>query len=255
MWKRVAILVGISSLVWACSTSTAAEDAASSEGAATAGTTIDAVFAGVKQGAPKCFEKNYPADHMARHPKQTVTAIRIELSHGDENSSFEAANGAKVTFTQKTASGPHIRELSCDLVNGAVLCTEEPTCASSVVLAGTGTGLRMTNHDLRASGACDETPKPLDKAAGADDVFDLVAVDCHAGTLANPPTVDCTQALSTVRSCIDVMPEKCENMISKGTRYSDEFQMSAAEGKRLESAEECIQRFTDIVQEDGCCGG
>jgi hypothetical protein len=31
--------------------------------------------------------------------------------------------------------------------------------------------------------------------------------------------------------------------------------MSAAEGKRLESAEECIQRFTDIVQEDGCCGG
>lgn len=250
----LAILALVSSLVWACSAPADAEDAASSEGAASTGASIDAVFAGVKLDEPKCFEKTYDASHMARHPKQTVTGIRIELSHGEENSSFQAANGAKVTFQQKGA-GPKIRELSCDLVNGSVLCTEEPGCTSSVTLTAQNGALRMTNKDLRASGACDLAPKPLDKAAGADDVFDLVPVACNAGTLANPPTVDCEQALSTVRTCIDVIPEKCENMITKGTRYADEFQMSAVEGKRLESAEECIQRFTDIVQEDGCCGG
>ena len=60
----------------------------------------------------------------------------------------------------------------------------------------------------------------------------------------------------TPRACIDVMPDqKCDNMITKGTRWADEFSMSAAEGKRLESAEECIQRFTDIAEADGCCGG
>lgn len=253
MMKRIAAAALVSSLVWACSAQTS-EDAASSEGAATVGSTIESVFAGVAQGTPLCFEKTYAADHLARHPKQTVTGIRVELSHGGDDDSFNPADGAKVTFAQK-GGGPKIRELSCSLVNGKVLCTEEPTCASSMSLTRTATGLRLTNNDLRASGACDETPKPLDKTAGADDVFDLVPVACGAGTLANPPTVDCEAALSKVRTCIDVVPEKCENMISKGTRYADEFQMSAVAGKRLESAEECIQRFTDIVEEDGCCGG
>lgn len=256
MFKRIALLAAVSSLVWACAGADAADDSASSEGAATAGPSIASVFGGVEVNAPKCFEKVYPAAHLASHPKQTVSAIRVELAHAAENDAFNPANGAKVTFQQKSG-GPHIRELSCDMVNGKVLCTEEPTCKSSVDLALAGGGLRMTNHDLRVAGACDEgTPTPLSAAAGADDVFDLVPVACDAGQLANPPTVDCSAAIAPLRACIEVLAnEKCENMITKGTRYADEFTSSAAEGKRLESAEECIQRFTDPAEADGCCGG
>lgn len=254
MIKRTALLLALSSVVFACTAGTADESADTSIGAASAGTTMDAVYAGVTQTTPKCYEKQYSADHLARHPKQTVSAIRIQLTQNGE-SSFEPADAAKITFQQK-GQGPKIRELGCAMVNGQVLCTEDPTCKSSVVLVGNASGgLRMTNKDLRASGACDVSPKPLDASSGADDVFDLVPVACDAGVLANPPTVSCEAALANVRACIDVMDQKCDNMISKGERYADEFQLSAVEGKRLESAEECIQRFTDVVAADGCCGG
>lgn len=256
--KLLAALALVSSLALACNTQPA-EEVGSSEGAASTtptGSTIEAVFVGVDDDKPRCFAKTYSADHLARHPKQTVTALRVMLSLGSENN-FEEPNLARVTFSQRQGA-PKIRQLGCELTNGRLLCTEEPTCTSSAILTRTSTGLRLTNQDLRASGWCDETPKALDKTAGADDVFDLVPVDCNTGALADVPTVDCAAALSSAKltSCIDVFESKeCGNPISKGTRWLDEVSLEVAHGKRLESAEACIHRFSDITAADGCCGG
>lgn len=264
MMKRAGILAVFSTLVFACAGSEPDDGAGSSASAATTGSSLAAVFAGVAESGKTCFERNYGNAHLASHPKQTVTNIRVELTHGDEKTdAFAPANGARVTFTEKTGSGPKIRLMSCELTNGKVLCTEESSCTSSFELAMRDPGiLRLTNRDLRASGECDVTPKALDASVGANDVFDLAPIECWdtSTPLANPPTVDCQAAIRDVRTCIEVIPldrinGECHSKIKKGERWADEFSDGMAEGQRLESTSECIQRFTDVAEVDGCCGG
>src|SRR5262245_22186265 len=81
-----AVMSVLASMVWACGSSDtdgATEDGAGNEMNALASISVRELFAAVEMGSPKCYVKAYPAQHLSSHPKQTVSAIRLELVKGD----------------------------------------------------------------------------------------------------------------------------------------------------------------------------
>jgi hypothetical protein len=44
-------------------------------------------------------------------------------------------------------------------------------------------------------------------------------------------------------------------VVKKGERFTDEETTDAAQNGVAASADECLQKFTTLVTEDGCCGG
>jgi hypothetical protein len=251
------IVVGgvLASLVWACGGSDAEGGAAMSDGKsnemnATA-SALSRVFTNVTPGTPVCFEKTYSSSHLSSHPKQTVQMMRVELSKSEEGSF------AKVTFLQKSAGELQDRGLLCQDKNGKAICSEDG-CDASVELTRTSGGLRLINQNLRASGSCDDVTTPLDSRPGADDVFDLIPTPCPQPQTGN---VECKPVLEAqqVATCIDLGPTAgCDptRIVKKGHRWMDEVQLGELdEGAKAESEAACIEKFSDVAAEDGCCGG
>jgi hypothetical protein len=63
-----------------------------------------------------------------------------------------------------------------------------------------------------------------------------------------------------IKICTDLMPAKnCKNspssLVKKGTAWTDEFQISAAEEMWTTNPDNCIDYLTEPATKTGCCGG
>ncbi len=63
------------------------------------------------------------------------------------------------------------------------------------------------------------------------------------------------KAEKNIPSCTDLVPCSSGNIVKKGSRWMDEDQDGQVYGVWVNDKQLCVDKFTDEVKKDACCGG
>lgn len=141
-------------------------------------------FSEVSKDSPICYSSEYSAEHLKKHPKQTVKEMKIKIYKGTEDYDSDQLYLAVQALVKPKGSNdykPYQTGMACTEIDGRLLCNIDCDGGSAVVrpsMINPGEWMRLENNGFVMYGGCGEEVNEEDSiyltpTKGGDDLFML----------------------------------------------------------------------------------